>query len=234
MVPAPPALRAQAVAWGEQPEGVQSGRSQPLFSSAGCRGEGAVVGLRGRPNGSWGRGACALQSSCSVLESGTCGRAWAPLLAGSVPRLPPAPGHEGTGSGRGRSPVCAQTHCPHQGPRLGLAPRQLWPGTEEVQAALVGALGELRQFSIGWFKKRPKPAKPDVPEARHAGGRVWGCSGFALSCHLDPACPKVGTDLACASPVPSITSTTATRNLQPNAESVKKGLLDIFRGDSGS
>lgn len=170
-----------------------------------------------------------MQSSCSVLELGTCGRARA-LLLDSVPRLPPVPvpGYEGTGSSRGRSPACTEMHYPHQGLRRGLATRRVWPGTEEVTAALVGALGELRQFSIGWFLKRPKPAKPDVPEARQAGRRVWSHSGFALSCHLDLACTKMGTDPACASPVLSITSTTATRNLQPNTGNVKKGFGDIL------
>lgn len=150
------------------------------------------------------------------------------------PRLPPAPGHEGTGSSRDQSPACTETCCPHQGLRLGLATRQVWPGTEEVPAALVGALGELRQFSIGWFKKRPKPAKPDVPEARQAGGRVWGCSGFALSCHLDPACPKAGTE-------PCLCQLCAQHHLhhhhqEPAAQYWKsqEGTLGYFRGDSGS
>lgn len=175
-----------------------------------------------------------MQSSCSVLELGTCGRARALLLAGSVPRLPPVPGHEGTGSSRGWSSACAKMSCPHQGLRRGQATRQVWPGTEEVPAALVGALGELRQFYIGWFLKRPKSAKPDVPETRQAGGRVWGCSGFALSCHLNPACPKVGTD-------PRLCQLCAQHHLHHcHQESAahywkcQEGTLGYFRGDSGS
>lgn len=159
------------------------------------------------------------------------------LVEGCGPCSWPAPtgtGHRDTGSSWGQSPACTEMCCPHQGLRLGLATRQVWPSTEEVPAALVGALGELRQFSIGWFKKRPKPAKPGVPEARQAGGKVWGCSGFALTCHLDSACQKVGTDLCLCQPC-------AQHHLhhhhqKPAAQYWKsqEGTLGYFRGDSGS
>lgn len=83
-----------------------------------------------------------------MLESGTCGRVRAPLLAQSHG----SHRHRGTraqaAAAAGALPVLK-----HQGLRLGLTARQVWPGTEEVPAALVGALGELRQFSVGWFKK---------------------------------------------------------------------------------
>lgn len=134
----------------------------------------------------------------------------------------------------GAGALPAQNALPTPGLRRGQATRQVWPGTEEAPAALVGALGELRQFYIGWFLKRPKSAKPDVPETRQAGGRVWGCSGFALSCHLNPACPKVGTD-------PRLCQSCAQHHFhhchqEPAAQYRKcqEGTLGYFRGDTGS
>lgn len=147
---------------------------------------------------------CIAEPPVCAGKVGTCGRARVPLPASSIPRFPPAPGHGRMGSSQGLEPCLRRNTLPAPGSEAGPGNKLpllrgswswVWPGTEDVQAALVGALGELRQFSFSWFKKRAKPAKTALSGARHSVGRVWVCSGFALNCHLDPARPKVGTDL---------------------------------------
>ena len=184
---------------------------------------------------------CIAEPLVCAGKVGTCGRARALLPASSVPRLPPTPGRGRMGSSQGPEPCPRRNAPPAPGSEAGPGNKLLLrrgsrsrvrPGTEDVQAALVGALGELRQFSFSWFKKRAKPAKPALSGARHWLGRVWVCSGFALSRRLDPARPTVGTH---ADPRhPSLASTY--RHQEPAAQCWKcqEGTLGHFRGDSGS
>lgn len=94
---------------------------------------------------------------------------------------------------------------------------------EDVEAALVGALGELRQFSFSWFKKGQNQQKNSSqgPEGSGSGLALLRGSAWTLHAPRWERSPSLPTE---------------TRNLQPNPGSVKKGTLGLFRvrGGSGS
>lgn len=158
VVPASPMLRAQGWPGGAARGGSVGSPPAPFLLSRLQRGKELPWGC-GRPG--WERRRRCLCVAELLLCAGIrhLWKGVGPAPGRLSPTAPTNTRHEGPGSGWG---------CPYQGLRLGLATRQVW----RFPVALVGALGELRQFSIGWFLKRPKPAKPDVPEARQAGGII--------------------------------------------------------------
>lgn len=203
---------------------------------------GAAVGLRaqGMPGSELGlRCLCIAEPLVCAGKVGTCGRARVPLPASSIPRFPPAPGHGRMGSSQGLEPCLCRNTLPAPGSEAGRGNKLpllrgswswVWPGTEDVQAALVGALGELRQFSFSWFKKKGKTSKNSSLRGQTLGwkslGLLWLCSELPL----EPCTPKGGHRPA-PTPAPSTPASplpTNTRNLQPNTGSVKKGLWGIL------
>lgn len=174
------------------------------------------------------------------------------LWKGRGCRSRPAPSHGshrhrgagGRAAGGGQSPICAETRCPRRNalpapgteatagnkhPPCRGSRSRLWPGTEGVPAALVGALGELRQFSFGWFKK--KKGRTSQTSSLHGQTLGWKGLGLLWLCSessLGPCTPKGGTDPHPHQPPPPRPLPTNTRNLQPNTGSVKKGLWGIL------
>lgn len=210
-------MQPLAVVWSSVP--------QPLFPAAGGV-EGSCRGAAG-PRLELGlRRLCVVEPLVCAGAVGTCGRARVPLPASSVPPAPEpepclrrnAPPAPGAGAGPGDKPLL------WRGSRSQL---WLWPGTEAVQAALVGALGELR---LQLVLKKGKTSKTSSLRGQTLGWRslclLRLCSESPLgpcvpnSGHQPPPAPAGG---APASPLP-----TNTRNLQPNPGSVKKGRWGIW------
>lgn len=111
---------------------------------------------------------------------------------------------------------------------------------EDVEAALVGALGELRQFSFSWFKKGQNQQKTAL-RGQKGPGLVWLCSEAPLG----PCTPRGGSGAdrsrvhGGAAPAARCFWPISTyRNQEPAAQSGKcqKGTLGLLRvrGDSGS
>lgn len=174
------------------------------------------------------------------------------LWKGRGCRSRPAPAHSshrhqgtrGWAAGGGQSPARAKTRCLCQNalPTPGTEARagnrhppcwgsrsQLWPGTEDVPAALVGALGELRQFSFSWFKKKKgKTGKTGSLQGQTLGSKSLGLLGLCSELPLVSCTPKGGTNPHPHQHPPPQPQPTNTRNLQPNTGSVKKGLWGIL------
>lgn len=205
-------------------------------------GGGAAVGLRAQGTPGLGLGLrrlCVAEPLVCAGKVGTCGRARAPLPASLVPWLPPAPGHGGTGSSQGPEPSLRRNALPTPGSEVGPGNKpplrrpsrsRVWPSTEDVQAALVGALGELRQFSFSWFKKKGKTSKTSSLQDWTLGWKSLGLLWLCSESPLGPCAPKGGhrPPPTPAPGAPALPLPTNTRNLQPNTGSVKKGHWGIL------